>query len=186
MCKNLELMEEMDHMRYRRKYAVTCKSRPAYPGGTITCPDGLVGRIDEKEKKFMAVPKPTMIWPTTGLDGVFGTASKEAFMREYMTTPVIAEDKDVMKRVMDEKARLEAAKREEFLSRRITIRDEDFESSGISKISAGLSAFGPGSSTGLFKRDSIINPQIPTDRDSFVPKKPINRDVPQTADEGAW
>lgn len=35
MCKNLELHEDMDHMRYRRKYAVTCKNRPAYPGSAM-------------------------------------------------------------------------------------------------------------------------------------------------------
>lgn len=186
MCKNLELHEDMDHMRYRRKYAVTCKNRPAYPGSTMTCPDGLVGRIDEKEKKFMAVAQPKLTWPAGFDEYVHTLKSKDSFMREYMTTPRIAEeDEDVMKRVMDEKARLEGAKMEELLRKSITVRDEEF-SGGISKIMAGLSKFGPGSSTGYTRADARLNPQIPTDRTSFPPVKPVNKDVPATADGDAW
>lgn len=185
MCKNLELHEDMDHMRYRRKYAVTCKNRPAYPGSTMTCPDGLVGRIDEKEKKFMAVATPKLTWPTELDEYLTNPVKPGDFFKEYMTDPSIAAlHEDVMKRVMEEKAKVEGARMEEMM-RRITIRDDGF-GDGISKISVGLSKFGPGSSTGYTRADARLNPQIPTDRTSFPPVKPVNKDVPATADGDAW
>lgn len=175
MCKNLELIEEMDHMRFRRKYAVTCKSRPAYPGGTITCPDGTVGRIDEKEKKFMAVAKPTLIWPSDFDEykaHLSRPGSHDEFVREYMTDPMLAKDIDVMKRMVEEKAKRIAEDEEKLLRRKVMMGE--FDTHGVSKIAAGL--------------DSLLKPatRIPSDRASFQPVQRRNKDVPLTSEEEAW
>lgn len=166
LCKNLKLHEEMDHMLYRRKYAVTCGSKPVYPGSTITCPDGFVGRIDQEEKKFMAI-KPTFR-ATVGWPAASSAFSKDEFEREYMTSPYgtasgsASASKITLEEIMKAKIQLE------------------HEGEGVSKISAGL--------------DSLLRPatRIPSDASDFIKRQEAEleaqrkKDVPATVDGDAW
>lgn len=180
-CKNLELMESQDHARYRIQYAVTCKTKPRHMGAMMTCPDGFMGIFDEEKKKVIEVKRhEPSVTLAPNWDAIYGAAAKishEDFLREYMTTPAIAEEnEDVMKRIVDEKIKAEAAKREEFL--RSSLLRDPVRLSGLSdgeaKISAGLADM-----LGIPKR------AIPTDGD-LRPARPVNKDIPLTNEEDAW
>lgn len=186
-CRETKLQEHEDHMRMAKLFAVTCKHPIQHQGDIVRCPDGFFGMYDATAKEVREV-KLEMPVTTTSLGEFDGSMSMPSprwefvkpapkpgdFEREHMTAPFDPE-----------KAKMEELKRRELL-RGLSIDDSELSDSGISKIAAGLAKFGPGSSTGLFSRDSIINPQIPSDRFTGQPAKPRNKDVPQTADEGAW
>lgn len=67
-----------------------------------------------------------------------------------------------------------------------TMMSFDEFSGGVSKISAGLASFGPGSTTGYTRADARLNPNVfNTDRPAGIKAapKPRNKDVPMTADD---
>jgi hypothetical protein len=163
-CKEVTLHESMNHMRMVRQFAMTCKHPVRNAGDIVRCPDGFFGMYDAtaKEVKEVRLEMPLTI--------TFSPIDPAA------ATGAVPSPKWV---AVGAGGAGGAAGGGSFHS------DPDM-TSGVSKISAGLSSFGPGSTTGYTRADARLNPQIPTDRDTFVPKKPINKDVPVTADGDAW
>lgn len=183
-CSEIRLQEDQDYIRMAKLYAVTCKHRAQNSGDMVRCPDGFYGMYDAvaKEVREIKLEMPvtttslsefgSMTMATPSWEFVKPAPAPGDFLREYMTDPSIANDKDVMQRVMEEKAKRAGEEQEKLLRRKMMLGE--FDTEGVSKIKLGL--------------DTLLRPatQIPTDRTAFPPVKPRNKDVPQTADEGAW
>lgn len=171
-------------------FAVTCKQNVQRAGAMLHCPDGFNGIYDADAKEVREV-KLEMPVTTTSLGSFDGSMTmpsprwvpqlpasdatisiNDEFLREYMTSPSLAkEDMDVMKRMVEEKVKRAAEEQEKLLRRKIMLGE--FGGDGIGKISAGLA-------------DMLGKKQIPTDRSSFPPVRPRNKDVPMTTEEDAW
>ena len=174
-CAETKFHEQDDHMRMAKLFAITCKNSPRNNGDIVRCPDGFFGMYDASAKEVRQVKLEVPMATTTSLD-MFDPSATVAAPRWVMAGGAggggsfssVGGGAGVFER--------------EFMTRPML----DEMSDGVSKISAGLASFGPGSSTGFTRADARLNPQIPTDRETFVPKKPINKDVPATADGDAW
>lgn len=178
-CKKLKVDEQPNYMRATTMYRVGCDEGMAEQGATLKCPDGFFGKFDMTDKKW----KELVIAPMHDL------GSPVKFAEEYLTT-FVGGAGGAGGSFTGSTGAAGSADFPKLSLRDIELAKMEFErlsdSSGVSKISAGLAGFGPGSSTGLFSRDAVINPQIPTDRMEFPAAPRRNKDVPMTQDEGAW
>lgn len=201
-CKETTLHESMDHMRMARLFAITCKQKARDTGDIVRCPDGFFGMYDAsaKDLKEVRLEMPTLTttfsefdpsvampaprWVTVGAGGAGGSAGSfsggagaggfgpGAFEREYLTKPSFADEhKDLIERMIEEKIKRAAEEEEKMLRRKIML--SEFSGDGVGKISAGLA-------------DMLDKKQIPTDRSSFPPVRPRDKDVPLTSEEEAW
>lgn len=186
-CRETKLHEQEDHMRMAKLFGVSCKQNVRNNGDMVRCPDGFYGVYDAtaKEVKEVRLEMPTATFGAGMLDPRSVVAPRWApvsetekvsvndeFLREYMTSPSLAkDDAGLMQRMIEEGIKRSAEEREKILRRKIMF--SEFDGDGIGKISAGLA-------------DMLGKKQIPTDRISSPPVKPISKDVPATADEDAW
>lgn len=186
-CGETKLHEQEDHMRMAMLLGVSCKQNVRNNGDMVRCPDGFYGVYDatKKEVKEVRLEMPTVTFGAgmtdprsvvaprwTPIEEAEKVSLNDEFMRQYMTDPSLAkDDMGLMRRMIEEKAKRAAEEQEKILRRKIML--SEFDGDGIGKISAGLA-------------DMLGKKQIPTDRTSFPPVKPVNKDVPATADEDAW
>jgi hypothetical protein len=186
-CRETKLHEQEDHMRMAMLLGVSCKQNVRNNGDMVRCPDGFYGVYDatKKEVKEVRLEMPTVTFGAgmtdprsvvaprwTPIEEAEKVSLNDEFMRQYMTDPSLAkDDMGLMRRMIEEKAKRAAEEQEKILRRKIML--SEFDGDGIGKISAGLA-------------DMLGKKQIPTDRTSFPPVKPVNKDVPATADEDAW
>lgn len=181
-CAETKFHEQDDHMRMVKLFAITCKQPVRNNGDMVRCPDGFFGMYDASAKEVRqvklevptlttsleefdpsaAIPAPR--WVTVGAGGAGGSAGVGGG-GSFSSGGAGFFEREFMTRPMLEE-----------------------ESDGISKISAGLASFGPGSTTGYTRSDARLNPNtFNADRPAGVKAAPkVNRDAPVTADGDAW
>lgn len=185
-CSEVKLHEQDDHMRMAKLFAVTCKQQPRNTGDIVRCPDGFFGMYDASAKEVRQVKLEVPTATTTSLDmfdpsatvpaprwvhvGAGGGGGSSGAVGGGSFSAIGSGGAGAFER--------------EFMTRPML----EEESEGVSKISAGLASFGPGSTTGYTRSDARLNPNsFNTDRPAGVKAAPkINRDAPITADGDAW
>lgn len=182
-CREVKLHEQDDHMRMAKLFAVTCKQPVRNNGDMVRCPDGFFGIYDASAKEVRQVKLEVPAATTTSLD-MFDPSATVAAPRWVTVGAGGAGGSAGVGGGGSFSSGGAGFFEREFMTRPML----EEESEGISKISAGLAKFGPGSTTGYTRSDARLNPNtFNADRPAGVKAAPkVNRDAPVTADGDAW